>query len=160
GYPVTLWPVELTSARLQAPPFPLGLQPPPKTAAILRFQLECQAEMKFAELGLDTLRFYLAGDNQVIASLYELIFNHTLPVLFRTGEREAKQTQLAMTPQQCLRQVGFELEDGLLPYPPQSFLGYRLLTEFFTFSNKFLFLDLKGWKQVRQAGFQKKVEII
>src|SRR5947209_5939420 len=76
GYPVTLWPVELISAKLQAPPFPPGFQPPPKTAAALYLQLDCQAGMKFSDLSLDKLRFYLSGDSQVVATLYELIFNH------------------------------------------------------------------------------------
>src|SRR5262249_54681673 len=35
GYPVTLWPIELTGARVLAPPFPPGLAPPPKTLAAL-----------------------------------------------------------------------------------------------------------------------------
>ena len=30
----------------------------------------------------------------------------------------------------------------MLPYPPQSFPAYRLLTEFFAFPEKFLFFDL------------------
>ena len=38
--------------------------------------------------------------------------------------------------------MGFEEDEALLPYPPQSFVGYRLLTEFFTFPQKFLFFDL------------------
>ncbi len=43
---------------------------------------------------------------------------------------------------ECLRPVGFDREEGLLPYPAHSFLGYRLLSEYFTFPQKFLFLDL------------------
>jgi type VI secretion system protein ImpG len=38
GYPVTLWPVALTNAKMSPPPFPVGLNPPPKTQAILRLQ--------------------------------------------------------------------------------------------------------------------------
>jgi type VI secretion system protein ImpG len=56
--------------------------------------------------------------------------------------------------------VGFDQTEGLLPYPNQAFLGYRLLTEFFTFPSKFLFLDLGGWRQVCQAGFLTKVEVV
>ena len=41
----------------------------------------------------------------------------------------------------CLRPVGFEADEGLLPYSPRSFLGYRLLTELFVFPEKFLFVD-------------------
>lgn len=44
----------------------------------------------------------------------------------------------------CLRQVGFEADEAMLPYSPRSFVGYRLLTEFFAFPSKFLFFDVAG----------------
>src|SRR5947207_1402990 len=78
GYPVTLWPVKLTSARLQSPPFPPGLQVPPRTAAAIRLQFECVGGMRFSELALETLRLFLFGEIQHIPLLYELIFNHAL----------------------------------------------------------------------------------
>jgi type VI secretion system protein ImpG len=116
--------------------------------------------MKFADLSLDRLRLYLAGDNELIATLYELIFNHTTQVVYRSLEKDAAAAPVALLPGQCLFQVGFERDEGLLPYPRQSFLGYRLLTEFFTFPSKFLFLDLGGWPQARQPGFGRKLEVI
>lgn len=159
-YPVTLWPVELTNARLMPPPFPAGFRPPPKTVAALRLQFDCQGDMRFPELSLDKLRLYLSGENQLIASLYELLFNHTIQVLVRPLDKDAGATPLVLTPEECLSQVGFSNGEGLLPYPHHSFLGYRLLTEFFTFPNKFLFVDLGGWKRIRQAGFSKKLEFV
>lgn len=160
GYPVTLWPVELTAARVQGPPFPAEVEPPQGTQAILRLRLDCQANMQFAALSLDKLRFYLAGDNQVIASLYELIFNHAVRVEYRPVEKNSKLPVIRLTPEECLQPFGFERSEGLLPYPNQSFLGYRLLTEYFAFPYKFLFLDLGGWRQVAKAGYQKQIEVI
>jgi type VI secretion system protein ImpG len=160
-YPVTLWPVGLTSARLQPPPFPSGIQPPPKTAAALRLQLECQGkELKFATLELDRLRFYLSGENQLMATLYELLFNNVLQVVIRPLDKGAKEPNIVLKPEQCLFQVGFERDQGLLPYPNQSFPGYRLLTEFFAFPEKFLFVDLGGFREARQAAFGKTLEVV
>jgi type VI secretion system protein ImpG len=160
GYPVTLWPIELTSARFQLPPFPAGFRPPAQTQAALRFQLECQTEMNFQSLSLDKLRFYLSGEASLVATLYELLFNHTIEVVFRPLDQDLKQPPLTRKPEDCLKQVGFEKDEGLLPYPSQSFLGYRLLTEFFAFPHKFLFMDLLGWDKVRKAGYGGKVEVI
>ena len=42
---VTLWPVRLTGAVFQGPPFPRGLTPPPRAAAALRHQVESQGGM-------------------------------------------------------------------------------------------------------------------
>jgi len=44
----------------------------------------------------------------------------------------------------CLQPVGFDEDHGVLPYLRRSFIGYRLLQEYFTFPDKFFFLDLKG----------------
>src|SRR5947208_1819784 len=71
------------AGRLLRPPFPPGLAPIPRTAAVLRLKLDCLGGLKFADLALDALRFYLVGENQFVASLYELLFNHALRVVFR-----------------------------------------------------------------------------
>jgi type VI secretion system protein ImpG len=116
--------------------------------------------MSFADLALDTLRFYLAGDRQVVAGLYELLFNHVVQVVFRPLDAGPAAKPLVLSPEQCLSQVGFERPEGVLPYPDRSFPGYRLLTEFFAFPNKFLFADLGGFDAVRRAGFGKAVEVV
>ena len=160
GYPVTLWPVRLTQARLHSPPFPPGLPVPAGAAAALRLQLETLGGISFAELELDRLRFYLHGDTEAMPLLYELIFNHAVQVLFRPAEPDRAPAPVALRPSQCLFQVGFEKEDSLLAYPHRAALGYRLLTEFFAFPAKFLFVDLGGWKQARRAGFKNRLEVV
>jgi type VI secretion system protein ImpG len=159
AYPVTLWPVALTSARLLPPPFPSGLVPPPRSAAVLLLQFEAQAGMKFTDLSLDGLRLHLFGDGYLTGTLYELLFNRALEVVFRPLDPEVKAAPVVLKPAECLRQVGFEADEGLLPYPPQSFLGYRLLTEFFAFPTKFLFADLSGFAAARRAGFRRRLEV-
>jgi type VI secretion system protein ImpG len=159
-YPVTLWPVELTAAKYLHPPFPSNFRPPPRCQAVLRLQFEVQGDLNFGALSLERLRLHLSGDNQICANLYELLFNNTLQVLFRPLERDARAAPVLLTPEEVLAPVGFERDEGLLPYPNQSFLGYRLLTEFFTFPYKFLFLDLGGWQEVARAGFERRVEVL
>lgn len=160
GYPVTLWPVRLTEARLAPPPFPVGLEIPPRAAAALRLRLDCLAGLRFADLKLDRLRFYLDGDGPTIASLYEVIFNHTIRVVIRPVTPDPKHPPLTFAPEECLAQVGFDRDEGLIPYPNQSFLGYRLLTEFFAFPSKFFFVDLLGLERLAAAGYPDKVEVI
>jgi type VI secretion system protein ImpG len=158
AFPVTLWPVDLTGVRMIPPPFPASLRAPPKTKAALRLQFECQSEMPFQALSLDRLRFFLSGESQMIASLYEIIFNNTTQVVFRSLDQD--RPPVVLDPAKCLRQVGFDKEESLLPYPNRSFLGYRLLTEFFAYPHKFHFMDLGGFRHAREAGFQKKLEVV
>jgi type VI secretion system protein ImpG len=56
--------------------------------------------------------------------------------------------------------VGFELDEGLLPVPRRSFVGYRLLTEYFTFPEKFYFLDITGLERLRGGGFGNELELV
>ena len=48
----------------------------------------------------------------------------------------------------------------MLPYSRRSFVGYRLLQEYFTFPSKFHFVDLTGFERVRAAGFGSRVELV
>jgi type VI secretion system protein ImpG len=155
-YPVTLWPVTLTEAKLQPPPWPAGTAAPPRAVAALRLRFEAPKEVPFDKMSLKRLRLYLHGDNALIATLYELIFNHTQQVAFRFTDVKGS-TPVVMTPDECVFPVGFDRDEGLLPYPQQSFPGYRLLTEFFAFPNKFDFVDLAGWDKLTVAGRQIEV---
>ena len=92
--------------------------------------------------------------------LYELLFNHALEVVFRDPAGASSRPTLSLRPDEALAQVGFDREDGLLPYPPQSFVGYRLLSEFFAFPYKFHFVDIRGLRRACRAGYQDQLEIV
>ena len=158
GYPVTLWPLGVTAASMQPPPFPTGLRPPPRTAALLRLQIDTLGGASFAELSMDRLRFFLGGESQVSAQLFELIFNHATQVVVRPIDGPAG-AAFTLDGRQCLHQVGFEPDEALLPYPRRSFPGYGLLSEFFAFRNKFLFVDLDGLRPICRPEFGHKAEI-
>ncbi len=164
AYPVTLWPVAVAEARLQGPPWqglrlPPGFRLPDGTAAVLRLQLDCQAGARFADLSLERLRFHLVGENQVCAELYELLLNHASQVTLVPADQPAA-PRLDLPPPQALAPVGFEPDEGLFPYPPQSFPGYRLLTEFFAFPAKFWFVDLIGLGRACRAGFGRRADVL
>ncbi len=160
GYPVTIWPIRVRSARLSRPPFPRGLSPPRGTQSAMVIQLECVGGMKFADLALDVLRLYLKGESETVALLYEVLFNHALEVVFRDPAGSATPPPVSLPPHESLSQVGFDREDGLLPYPPQSFVGYRLLSEFFAFPYKFHFVDIRGLRRACQAGYLNQLEVV
>ncbi len=56
---------------------------------------------------------------------------------------------MALSPDH-IQPVGFAQNEALLPWPQQSFDGYRMLYEYFAFPEKFLFFDLKGLDCLRQ----------
>ncbi len=160
GYPVRLWPVRISDAKLIRPPFARGLSPPRGTVAALRIQLEAESGHRFADMSLDRLRLYLKGESETVSLLYDLLFNHALGIVLRDPSRGTTRASVSLRPVEGLAQVGFEQEDGLLPYPPQSFVGYRLLSEFFAFPYKFHFVDLCGLQHACRAGYEKQLEVV
>ena len=157
-YPVTLWPIEVTQAVLAQAPLPAPATSFSAAAdSVLRLSLKCSAkETKFTELEIGSLRFFLKGQPQYIHRLYELIFNHTIGVAVARSMTDDQPVELGV---ECLGQVGFERDEGMLPYPARSFLAYRLLTEYFAFPQKFLFVDLRLPDPARLGRLENQMDI-
>lgn len=155
-YPVTLWPIHVISARFEAADAAvLGA----KAAALIRVELRCQGGMSLRELQVDRLRFYLHGESQLVYPLYELLLNNVREVRVQSGKAKTAWTGTASPSDQPLRAVGFGKDEGMLPYPSHALLGYRLLQEYFTFPQKFLFIDLVGLEQVGREGASDRLEV-
>jgi len=150
-YPVETWPIEIESAEILGAPFEAPATPNSKTcAAVLHMVLRTQVQkVTFAELGVESLRFHLRGDATQSFDLYELLANDVLEVVVATKPNDP---EARILPGSCIRPVGFEHDEGLLPYPDRSFIGYRLLTEYFAFPRKFLFLDVEGLDSEHEIG--------
>ncbi len=156
GYPVTLWPVTVASARFDLPD---RVATRSKALGLIRLELRTQGGVPFRELELDRLRFYLDGEGQSVHALYELLVNKTREIWIRPAGSKPGQ-QPVVLPASCLQPVGFDGEEGLLPYPPHAFMGYRLLQEYFTFPQKFLFVDLTGFPNAAQIDLGDKAEVL
>ena len=155
-YPVTLWPFEVVNAQFDAPDH---IQPTPQAASVLRLELRCLGNVPWSALEIDSVRFFLHGESMLTYGLYELLFTAVSQVQLRPcGER--KDTRPVILPPDCLQPVGFQPEEGLLPYTARSFLGYRLLQEYFTFPEKFLFFDVTGLSRHTRSDFTDGIEIV
>jgi type VI secretion system protein ImpG len=158
-YDTTLWPLQVDAAAWVSPH---QLDPPVRgtnAVAALRIVLRCAPDLTFAALPLDSLRLYLNAEPNVAAALYELLCHNCAEILLREPGRATTRETLSL-PAAALRPVGFELDEGVLPVPRRSFVGYRLLTEYFTFPEKYFFLDLTGLERVRAAKFGAALELI
>ncbi len=158
AYPVDLWPVEVADARLLSAPFPKHIELPSGAVAALTLKLNSTGGKRFDDLTLDNLRLHLDGESPLVASLYEMIFNQVVQVEFRSVD-DPKRKRLLLTPQECIKAVGFASDEAILPYPKNSFVGYQLLTELFTFPEKFSYFDLGGFKQVAKSGLGRQIEV-
>ncbi len=110
-----------------------------------------------------SLRFFLNGHQQHVFKLYEMILNNTVQIRVvsyseKNGVKHEKDV-LDLSPEH-ISPVGFADDEGVLPWPRQSFEGYRLLSEYFAFAEKFLYFDLAGIDQVQQmSGDQFEINL-
>jgi type VI secretion system protein ImpG len=143
AYPVTLWPIQIEAVSLHRRPIVAPANPAAAGAAgVLRLSLRCAAEgMTLSQLAPERLRFFIRPQSPHAYKLYETILNHSVSIALADHPADP-------APVICsadgIRAVGFDAAESLLPYPMRSFLGYRLLTEYFAFPEKFLFFDLTG----------------
>jgi type VI secretion system protein ImpG len=155
SYDLTLWPLAVTAAQWTTPD---RLRPPARlgdASAVLRIELRCQADVTFAQLKLNTLRFYLDGAGNLTSALYELLNTSGRDIVVR--DQSGKTITL---PASALRPGGLGPAEGMLPYPGRSFEAYRLIQEYFVFPEKYLFLELGGFDQIAAAGFGGALEIL
>ncbi len=171
-YPVTVWPIEITHASLESsdPVDSKGKW----TRAVLKISLRCLNNTRLSELTLgedkssliEKLRFYINGEPQLVYPLYEMIFNNATGVEFVSTSVKKKNGNAHRTPSpiklspKTLKSVGFEPDEGMLPYTARSFTGYRLLTEYFAFPEKFHFFDVAGLDHAAREGFGEEFDIL
>jgi len=142
-YDTELFPITVDTATLIGRPFSTpGSAKISGADSVLKLSLSTfSEEISFSELKPDNLRFYLKGQTQHINPLYQMLLHSCNNVVLATSENDISPVFLG---QDTIKPVGFDLDDGLLPYPASSFIGYRLLTEYFTFPEKFMFVDITG----------------
>ena len=160
AYDTMLWPIEMSAVQWTTPDRLRPAIKAPDAIAVLRIELTCYPDVSFSKLALDTLRFHLAGDSSTVYSLYELLGNNVVRILARDPAGKAAGGRAIALPANALTPAGFGDDDGMLPYPRRSFVGYRMLQEYFTFPEKFLFYDLSGLSLLRTAGFGERVELL
>jgi type VI secretion system protein ImpG len=141
-YPTTCWPFSVRSIQLRGVPFEApacSLAKPP--LGLLKVTLETfDGKAKFSQFKANKLRFFIKLPAPYCFQFYELLFDSVLGVSLGASAKDPAARQLPGPP---ITPVGFAEDEGLLDYPPQSFIGYRLLSEYFAFPEKFLFFDVE-----------------
>jgi type VI secretion system protein ImpG len=132
----------------------------PRAAASIVLEFETQGGLPVAQIGLQRLRFFLDGDPVLAHLLYELLMVRTLGIHVSDGSDNSMHA--LHLPATALSPAGFAKEESLLEHDERSFDGYRLLSEYFAFPDKFLFIDLNGLDAapLQHAGNRLRVEIL
>jgi len=152
---VRLWPLQINEAEFTQHHYEL-LDTMPNVSGVLRLRLRAlNTDLK--PLQLDSLRFFLNAPWAIVALLYELLSLNILHIaLLRQDDPDGKKPVFLSA--KHLQAQGFE--DDLLLYPSHAHPAYRLLQEYFTFPEKFLFFELSGLEKLNPAEGQTEFDIL
>ncbi len=140
AFPVDLWPIQIEDTGLvKRNLYDFGARLTPQEN-FLKISLKSGGPA-FSKLGPKKLRFYINAPLVEANSIYHLLFAQTQKIALLS--REEGRTPIIL-PEGSLRQVGFALDETIIPCPENANPAYGLLQEYFSFPRKFMFFDVEN----------------
>ncbi|USD67516.1 type VI secretion system baseplate subunit TssF [Vibrio sp. SCSIO 43136] len=140
-YETKVLPVEVTAVSFENAPYKapnVGVEI--DSASVLKVSVSAEFDsVALSELPIDSLRFYIHGQPQLSAEVYQLIFQSCVGIAIVSPDED--QAIEYVSPSH-LKMVGFGDENKVVPYQNRSFSAYRLLVEYFLLPEKFMFFEL------------------
>ena len=148
SHSVDLWPLELFEANYISGAgaiASLNIPDVPKVKAAIRLCLRTTAGLNFDQLSLNNLPFYIRGSGELPMRIYEQVIANPLALIVRPKGSALKwQKVLDKT---SMKAGGFDEEEAILPFSHRSFEGYRLLQEYFSFYERFMFFTIDDLRE-------------
>lgn len=138
-YPVLAGPLRIVRAAFSAPPAP-GRTPRLPRGVAASVAIEFDTRGSFAALwarGASRVRVFVDGEASLRAALFDALFMHAAGAWVQAGS--AAWQALDGSP---LRLAGFAEDDAVLPDAARSHPAFRLLTEYFSYPEKFAFIEI------------------
>ncbi|WP_380180841.1 type VI secretion system baseplate subunit TssF [Kalamiella sp. sgz302252] len=124
-------------------PVTTRLETEPNGRSLLRLRFTSSPQTDWTQLDLRQLRLWLAAEAPVSSLLHLMLTRRAAAVYLRLPQ----QTERILV-ESWFSPGGFAPEDNLWPQSEGAFSGWQLLLEYFTFREKFLFLQLNGLEQI------------
>jgi type VI secretion system protein ImpG len=161
AHDVTLWPIKLIEADYlggSAAISALGLADQMGARAAIRLRLRTIGQAPFSALSLKDLSFFVRGgaSDTSTAILEQVLANATGIVVRPPARPIAWQETISKSE---IRPTGLADGEALLPFGPRSFQGYRLLSEYFSFPERYFFFTLGGLGPAVRRGSSSELDV-
>jgi type VI secretion system protein ImpG len=130
----------------------------------LILKIQPDRNVNFDSLALDNLRLFLTGPSSIKSNLLYYLMNFVSSVNVRevvspaAPFRKIDNAKLAIP--ELTAGTEYKGEDfAILPYARQTFSGFRLLQEYFSFPEKFFFIDILGLSSFKGSVDTYPIEI-
>ncbi|MFZ6648543.1 type VI secretion system baseplate subunit TssF [Undibacterium sp. TJN25] len=161
AHEVTMWPLELADAKYFTYSGELGGVELSRLGTIkagLRLRLKTTAGLSFNEIALDKLPLYIRGSDSLPSKILEQILANAVGMVAMPTRNPASWHHIIHKSQ--IGRVGYEDEQALLPTGPRSFQGYRLMHEYFSFPQRYMFVELGGLQEAVKRCPDKEMDIV
>ncbi|MBI6853002.1 type VI secretion system baseplate subunit TssF [Pseudomonas cichorii] len=131
------------------------------SGVLLGLRLDMNGDGHIGSLELNCLRLHFAGEPYVSQTLYLGLMRNLEKISLTPLDAEGNpftatgdETVSFNIPVDRIKAVGFAEEEALVPYPLNTFRGYRYLQEYFVFKEKYLFVDVSGLEVIHSLAPQ------
>ncbi|HVR87484.1 MAG TPA: type VI secretion system baseplate subunit TssF, partial [Planctomycetota bacterium] len=144
AYDVTLLPMSIEAVHLRT-----------ETPPSLHIKFKLADGVQLPKIAPSSIRLHFAGDASASRSLYLCLRRYLTRVsVVGPGGKPVPLAKASVHP------VGFAPEDLLLPFPGNSYTGFRLLQEYFAFPSKYMFVDVAGLDGLATLGAVTAFELV
>jgi type VI secretion system protein ImpG len=159
AHELVLWPLRVATADYYVRELgTLEIDEASQAKACVRIRIQTAGALPLCRVPLDSLTFHLAGPGEMPTQIYEELFANATDILLQPVTKPVRGRQhLSLS---CLRPVGFDREQSLLPSDGRTFSGYRLLREYFTFPPRFLFFELADLRAAVQRCQTDSLDVV
>lgn len=163
GQDTTLWPIEISAARLTSVPpdlpnFEKYRINPSQLKGAIRIKLRLKGDRVFSQLtGLDQLPVYIDGDERIVSHIFELLHTSNVAMIIRSGGANSQDVIINHAP---LAFEGLKPDQTLLPLSWNMFHGHNLIHEYFSCRQRFYFFTLTQLAKAFKYNQTNEAEII
>lgn len=111
----------------------------------LQITLQTGAKILLNHLNLQHLKFYLTTD--LAFDLYYMLTSQVIDVHITFPDLTEQRPQ-HIGGQSIIKPCHLSIEDALLPLPPQSYLGFHVLLDYFALPEKYCFVELSNLQDI------------
>ena len=130
----------------------------------LIIKIQPDRNVNYNSLDLNNLQIYLMGSSSIKYNLLLFLNNYVTSVSVRENSDSKAQYRLIENfkigiPELSIDPLNEKEDHSILPYSRQTFSGFRLLQEYFAFTEKFFFVDIRGLENFKGSDDSNSFEI-
>ncbi len=154
-----LWPLQVVAANYYVQEMgSLEINDTTNAKACVRIRIQTTGGVPLSKTAIDSLTFHIAASGETPTRTYEQLFANATAIVLQPANKPIGWRHWLDA--SCIRPIGFDQDQSLLPYDCRSFNGYRLLREYFAFPQRFLFFELTGLGEPIQRCTEDTLDII